>query len=394
MAAEIDEDRRLSQNSVPSFRSFRQAGLDRRRPSKRQTTVRSFKIKTNWRDGSSHARTAASSQESPSDLPRIQELSPIPSTPDPLHADTSTESRSPAAASNITHRLGMLHDSSPHVTLSRDGLLINPEKLSLVTRSRTPDESPNSIVLESAVERSDRTPSPSSRKPLLEKTPLSGPGAFKTRAGRKRSRNDAESVDNEEMESEYRENNFVRLFNADQGRKKTMSEITDLDVILTAIEEEALEIRNDMESAMGKQAVKEFFIQIRKSFSETIDIYRENHMLKADLRKAKAKVNKLCKDLLSTQQKRSRITAKLAREKNKLQQNSERHKVLEDFSSFLVKLEDLQKECRKDVSSKSNTSKLDYGSFSNLPSLLIEGHSLLTAANQLKSVNDTLQQRQ
>lgn len=39
------------------------------------------------------------------------------------------------------------------------------------------------------------------------------------------------------------ENNFVRLFNADQGRKNSMSEITDLDVILTAIEEEALEIR-------------------------------------------------------------------------------------------------------------------------------------------------------
>ena len=39
------------------------------------------------------------------------------------------------------------------------------------------------------------------------------------------------------------ENNFVRLFNADHGRKKRMSEITDLDVILTAVEEEALEIR-------------------------------------------------------------------------------------------------------------------------------------------------------
>ena len=62
----------------------------------------------------------------------------------------------------------MLHDSSPRVTLSRDGLLINPEKLSLVARSRTPDESPNSIVLESAVERSDRTPSPSSRKVFEE----------------------------------------------------------------------------------------------------------------------------------------------------------------------------------------------------------------------------------
>ena len=35
----------------------------------------------------------------------------------------------------------------------------------------------------------------------------------------------------------------MRLFNADQGRKHRMSEITDLDVILTVIEEEALEIR-------------------------------------------------------------------------------------------------------------------------------------------------------
>lgn len=171
-----------------------------------------------------------------------------------------------------------------------------------------------------------------------------------------------------------------------------MSEITDLDVVLTVIEEEALEIRNNMRSAAGKQAVKEFFIQIRKSFSETIDIYRENQMLKANLRKAKSKVNKLRKDLLSVQQKRSRISAKLESEKSNLQQNNERQKVLEDFSLFLVKLEALQKECRKDLSSKK-ASKLDYGSVSNLPSLIIEGQSFLTAASQLKSVNDALQQQ-
>ena len=35
----------------------------------------------------------------------------------------------------------------------------------------------------------------------------------------------------------------MRLFNADHGRKGSMSEITDLDVVLTATEEEALEIR-------------------------------------------------------------------------------------------------------------------------------------------------------
>jgi len=322
-----------------------------------------------------------------------------------------TESQSPifayAAAvskSNKTLHPGEPQDDSRHV-LNQDGLLTDHDQLSSAVPSRTPDESRNSIiVLESplaklqtdSVESRERTPSPSSRKLLPEKTPLSGPVTLKTRAGRKRRRDDAEQAGDKAMESlenEYRKNNFVRLFNADQGRKNSMSEITDLDVILTVIEEEALEIRNDMESAAGKQAVKEFFIQIRKSFSETIDVYRENQMLRANLRKAKSKVNKLRKDLLSVQQKRSRISAKLESEKSNLQQNNERQKLLEDFSLFLAKLEALQKECRKDLSSKK-ASKVNYGSFSNLPSLLIEGQSLLTAANQLKSVNDALQQRQ
>ena len=35
----------------------------------------------------------------------------------------------------------------------------------------------------------------------------------------------------------------------------------------------------------------------------------------------------------------------------------------------------------------------DYGSFSNLSSLIIEGHGLLTAANQVNSINVTGQQR-
>ena len=37
--------------------------------------------------------------------------------------------------------------------------------------------------------------------------------------------------------------NFVRLFNADRGRKGGGSEVTDLDVVMTNIEEVALEIK-------------------------------------------------------------------------------------------------------------------------------------------------------
>lgn len=54
----------------------------------------------------------------------------------------------PAAAvstSNITLRLGVPQDSSRHVNFNQD----DPGQLPSAGHSRTPDESPNSIVLES-----------------------------------------------------------------------------------------------------------------------------------------------------------------------------------------------------------------------------------------------------
>ncbi len=37
--------------------------------------------------------------------------------------------------------------------------------------------------------------------------------------------------------------NFVRLFNADRGRKGGATDVTDLDIVLTNIEEVALEMK-------------------------------------------------------------------------------------------------------------------------------------------------------
>ncbi|PFX26086.1 hypothetical protein AWC38_SpisGene9249 [Stylophora pistillata] len=290
MAAETDDT--LNQLSPASVRFTRQAGLERRRPSKRQTTLRSFKIKTNWRDRSTQVTTTAtvtSSQAaqpsailllisgsrspscvnvfpkgSPGALPSRQELFPVPETPDQAHANNSTDSSgSPlvghlaASISNVTHYLEVPQDSSP-VIPRQSSVFADHEKVLLVTRSRTPDGSPSYLLIEKQSEKLmllflptdqgsvDRTPNQSLPKLLSDKTPVSGPVAFKTRNSRKRRGKDAELVGDEQMElleNEYRENNFVRLFNADHGRKKRMSEITDLDVILTSVEEEALEIR-------------------------------------------------------------------------------------------------------------------------------------------------------
>ena len=53
-----------------------------------------------------------------------------------------------ASTSNVTHHAEVTQGSSP-IILRQDGLLADRDQLSLATRSRTPDESPNSIVLES-----------------------------------------------------------------------------------------------------------------------------------------------------------------------------------------------------------------------------------------------------
>lgn len=98
-------------------------------------------------------------QESTSDLLRTQELSTIPPTPAHLPADTSITSTSaspvldPATVesmSNTPDLLVMPQDSSPHVVaLFPKGVESDAVQLSVVTCSRSPDESPSSIVLES-----------------------------------------------------------------------------------------------------------------------------------------------------------------------------------------------------------------------------------------------------
>ena len=98
------------------------------------------------------------SQESSTDHPRTQDLSPIPPTPDQLPTDSSIASKTrysvlkPAmiSMSNASHLVEPQGtSSSPCVEASPEGVLPDPIHLPTVTHLRTPEESPSSIVLES-----------------------------------------------------------------------------------------------------------------------------------------------------------------------------------------------------------------------------------------------------
>jgi len=92
-------------------------------------------------------------QESLNDVPRTQhELSTVPPTPDELPTDTSIASNptSPVveAASNTADHLILPQDSSPPDDGSPEHVS-DPVQLSIVTRSRSSEWSPDSIVLDS-----------------------------------------------------------------------------------------------------------------------------------------------------------------------------------------------------------------------------------------------------
>ncbi|XP_074607227.1 uncharacterized protein LOC141860127 [Acropora palmata] len=379
MAEKQNQD--LSENSeLTSSRFFRQTALDRRRPSKRQTTVRSFKIKTTWRSAtiSSTAGTDDALPTQPEDsvdLPPTQELSTVPPTPDQRNDEMSVKSsaKSPAVEPTSSLSSNALHQPQaspqrPNSSLPHPQESTESDPLVSSTQFGPCNGSPSSIVLENSEEKFDdiesvdneadyvRTPSSISEK-VNTNTTLSGPGILKAvrKRGRKRKINEALSMqegDEESWENDYRENNFVRLFNADRRQRTSVADLTDLDIILTVIEEEALNLRNEIDSSVGKKAIKEFFIQMKKAFNDMIEIKQENKIVKSDLRKAKARINKLRKGLLGVQQKRSRILAKLGKEKSKWQESDDRHRALEDFSAFLFKIEALQAEYRKDMSLK------------------------------------------
>ncbi|XP_015774716.1 PREDICTED: uncharacterized protein LOC107352909 [Acropora digitifera] len=334
MAEKQNQD--LSEKSeLTSSRFFRQTALDRRRPSKRQTTVRSFKIKRTWSSAtfSSSAGTDDALPTQPEDsvdLPPTQELSIVPPTPDQHNDEMSVKSnaKSPAVEPTSSLSSDALHQPQaspqrpnspqPHPQESTES-----DPLVSSTQFGSCDGSPSSIVLENSEEKFDdiesvdneadyiRTPSSISDEKVKTNTPLSGPGILKAvrKRGRKRKINEALSMqegDEESWENDYRENNFVRLFNADRRQGTSVADLTDLDVILTVIEEEALNLRNEIDSSVGKKAIKEFFIQMKKAFNDMIEIKQENKIVKSDLRKSKARINKLRKGLLGVQQKRSR----------------------------------------------------------------------------------------
>ncbi|CAB4024872.1 Hypothetical predicted protein [Paramuricea clavata] len=190
-------------------------------------------------------------------------------------------------------------------------------------------------------------------------------------------------------EEEYEAQNFVRLFNADRGRKGGATDVTDLDIVLTNIEEVALEIKCKTDSAVNKKLVREAFIQIRQIFSDTIDIYKEKKYLQSATTKTNSRIKRMRQELLDIQDKRKEGEAKLNKLKSECNTIERRIKSKEEAYNFLTEFEQFQDDLRK--SDPDHNSGEEYRGDESLPSLLCEGSGYLSTERQLRNINDKLQ---
>ncbi|XP_028404181.1 ubiquitin carboxyl-terminal hydrolase 36-like [Dendronephthya gigantea] len=313
--------------------------LERRRPTKRMTTVRSFAVVRNWASHPNGEKSdepaSPSSQKDNTQSPELshqplgfQDVQPmsdddnadirIPSIPD--DDDDGNVDLSPLVASNKKELDG---ESSSDITQNASVAQDDVSSMA-VDESPTKDELPQSFGVEGSLPGGEETVSKivvqsnwetpllntgkeqdfdeedenddnpfagddvdiyeEKKSPENEQSPSSSIGlksgqqSLQSRpTAKKRVVLDIKTRKNKQPrfdEEEYEAQNFVRLYNADRGRKGGSKEVTDLDIVLTNVEEIALDMRRQANSPLTKKVVREAFIQLRQIFSDTASAYR------------------------------------------------------------------------------------------------------------------------
>ncbi|KAM4837124.1 centromere protein U isoform 2-T2 [Thomomys bottae] len=172
-----------------------------------------------------------------------------------------------------------------------------------------------------------------------------------------------------------------------EGRKA--SDIMELDVILSAFEKIFLQYEQRINSAVCKEAVTNFYLNIK---IELIRMVKEAQMLKTLKRKnAKAITNIARKRqrLIEVQDELLGLQPQLKQLQTKYDELKERKSSLSSVMCFLPNLKQLYQDYSY-VQKKEPNVKETYDS-SSLPALLFKAKTVLAAENHLKNINQQLE---
>ncbi|XP_077999679.1 uncharacterized protein LOC144452455 [Glandiceps talaboti] len=181
---------------------------------------------------------------------------------------------------------------------------------------------------------------------------------------------------------------YVKMWSG-SGRKRTMIDLTDLDVILDMVENVTLDYRENIDSGACKRAINEFFLQFRKAVTDYIDLSQEFKLLRSAVSRNTSRTRNLRKTIFHFRQENIRLDGEKAEKKQRLDKSYTHRKAMEEISEFST---DLQYLLQDFADTTKDTDTHDYNCAANLPAMMQDIGNTMNTVTSLRSINDNLQQ--
>ncbi|XP_013411404.1 centromere protein U isoform X1 [Lingula anatina] len=179
----------------------------------------------------------------------------------------------------------------------------------------------------------------------------------------------------------------VRLWSG--GRKRNISDATDLDVALEAIEDIAALVRDNATTKAVRRGISQFVFDLREVVFDTIDLALEVRSLKSAQLKSTSGIRKHRMEILRYQKDQSVSRSELSALKWEHEEERKKLQAAKEVSSFLTDLQELQQKYRD--TNPAQAEEEDYQVEANVPALLIEKTKDLETVSQLQRINSKME---
>ncbi|XP_006882342.1 PREDICTED: centromere protein U [Elephantulus edwardii] len=171
--------------------------------------------------------------------------------------------------------------------------------------------------------------------------------------------------------------------------KKEMSDITELDIVLSAFEKTFLKYKHKVESRICKEAVNKFCSNIKEELSQMIKDVQLLKNMKQKNTKIISGIEKKRQRLIEVQGELLRLEPQLKQLQTKYDELQERKSSLNTTACFLSNLKQLHDDY-SEVREKEQEVMETYDS-SSLPALLFKARGFLGAETHLQNINQQLE---
>ncbi|KAF6083798.1 centromere protein U [Phyllostomus discolor] len=172
-------------------------------------------------------------------------------------------------------------------------------------------------------------------------------------------------------------------------KAKRSSDITELDVVLSAFEEAIPEHKQNIESKICKEAIDKFHSSLKEELIKTLTEVQKLKTLRRKNAKMTSDIEKKRQRLIEVQNELLWLEPQLKQLQVKYDELEERKSSLRNAAHFLSDLKQLHHDY-SDVRERGPPVKETYDS-SSLPALLFKGRTLLGAQSHLQNINYRLE---